>query len=326
MNETVKQEILNTIKAYPRIVLCRHVRPDGDAVGSTLGLAFLLRNAFPEKDIRVVNEDRTDYLAFLGEEDPAPADDFYTDALAIALDVGTADRAAHPKISLANKLIVIDHHRPEEPWGDLRWIEPHRSSVCEMITEFYAFHREELTMTPEAAAALYTGIVTDSTRFRWPSTGGDTLRLAALLLDQGIDTETLFAHLYLEDFDYYRYKAYVYEHLQQTEHGVAYIFVTREMQEQFGLDREGASDTVDLMNSIRGALIWLAFIENPDGVIRVRLRSRFTEVRPLASRYRGGGHDRASGATVYSWEEAQQLIAEADAELAAFKAANKDWL
>ena len=326
MNETVKQEILNTIKAYPRIVLCRHVRPDGDAVGSTLGLAFLLRNAFPEKDIRVVNEDRTDYLAFLGEEDPAPADDFYTDALAIVLDVGTADRAANPKISLANKLIVIDHHRPEEPWGDLRWIEPHRSSVCEMITEFYAFHREELTMTPEAAAALYTGIVTDSNRFRWPSTGGDTLRLAALLLDQGIDTETLFAHLYLEDFDYYRYKAYVYEHLQQTEHGVVYIFVTREMQAQFGLDREGASDTVDLMNSIRGALIWLAFIENPDSVIRVRLRSRFTEVRPLASRYRGGGHDRASGATVYSWEEAQQLIAEADAELAAFKAANKDWL
>ena len=80
------------------------------------------------------------------------------------------------------------------------------------------------------------------------------------------------------------------------------------------------------MDSIKGALIWLAFIENPDGVIRVRLRSRFTEVRPIASRWRGGGHDRASGATVYSWEEAEQLIAEADASLAAFKAENRDWL
>lgn len=326
MNETVKQDILNAVKAYDKIILSRHVRPDGDAVGATLGLAALLRSTFPGKDVRVVNEDRSDFLAFLGPEDPAPEDGFYADALAIVVDSGTADRVANPKFSLAREIVVIDHHITEEPWGGIRWVEPHRSSVCEMITDFYVFHQDELVMTPEAARALYTGIITDSNRFRWPSTGGDTLRLAAVLLEQGIDTERLFAHLYLEDYSYYKYKAYVYEHLRMTEHGVAYLFVTREMQEQFGLDREGASNTVDLMDSIKGALIWLAFIENPDGVIRVRLRSRFTEVRPLASRWRGGGHDRASGATVYSWEEAEQLIAEADAGLAAFKAENRDWL
>ena len=326
MNETVKQQILSTIKDYDKIVLSRHVRPDGDAVGATLGLAALIRSTWPQKDIRVVNEDSSDFLAFLGPEDPAPADDFYADALAIIVDSGTADRVANPKIGLARETVVIDHHMPEEPWGDIRWVEPHRSSVCEMITEFYVFHRDELVMTPDAARALYTGIITDSNRFRWPSTSGDTLRLAAVLLEQGIDTETLFAHLYLEDYSYFKYKAYVYEHLQMTEHGVAYLFVTQEMQKLFGLDREAASNTVDLMDSIKGALIWLAFIENPDGVIRVRLRSRFTEVRPLASRWRGGGHDRASGATVYSWEEAEQLIAEADAGLAAFKAENRDWL
>lgn len=326
MNETVKQQILSTIRAYDKIVLSRHVRPDGDAVGATLGLAALIRSTWPHKDVRVVNEDSSDFLAFLGPEDPAPADDFYADALAIVVDSGTQDRVANPKIGLAREIIVIDHHIPEEPWGDIRWVEPHRSSVCEMITEFYVFHRDELVLTPDAARALYTGIITDSNRFRWPSTSGDTLRLAAVLLEQGIDTETLFAHLYLEDYGYFKYKAYVYEHLQMTEHGVAYLFVTQEMQKLFGLDREAASNTVDLMDSIKGALIWLAFIENPDGVIRVRLRSRFTEVRPLASRWRGGGHDRASGATVYSWEEAEQLIAEADAGLAAFKAENRDWL
>ena len=326
MNETVKTRILDTIKAYDKIFLVRHVRPDGDAVGSTLGLAALLRNTYPEKDIRVLNDDRSDLLDFLGPEDEAPADDFYRGALAIVMDTGTPDRAANQKFELAREVIVIDHHRSEEPWGDIIWVEPHRSSVCEMITEFYVFHRDKLVMSRQAAEALYTGIITDSDRFHWPSTSGDTLRLAAVLLEQGIDTERLFAHLYLEDYDYLRYKAYVYEHLQRTEHGVAYLFVTKEMQEQFGLDREGASSTVDLMSSIRDCLIWLAFIENPDGVIRVRLRSRFTEVRPLASRWRGGGHDRASGATVYSWEEAAQLIAEADAHLAAFKAENKDWL
>jgi phosphoesterase RecJ-like protein len=92
------------------------------------------------------------------------------------------------------------------------------------------------------------------------------------------------------------------------------------------LSREDASNTVSLMEKIKGCIVWLAFIENEDKSIRVRLRSRFVEVQPLATRYHGGGHACAAGATVYSKEEMQQLIEEADALVADYKAHHDDWL
>ena len=80
------------------------------------------------------------------------------------------------------------------------------------------------------------------------------------------------------------------------------------------------------MDSIKGALIWIAFIENGDGSVRVRLRSRFITINALAEKYRGGGHACAAGATVYSRREANKLIKEADALLREYKANNEGWL
>ncbi|MBO4873642.1 MAG: bifunctional oligoribonuclease/PAP phosphatase NrnA [Lachnospiraceae bacterium] len=326
MNESIKQQILDKIKAYDKIVISRHIRPDGDAIGSTHGLAALLRASFPDKDIRLVSEDASAYLAFLGPDDETPPDAFYEDALVIVVDVGTKDRISNKKFELGRELIKIDHHIDDKPYGDISWVEEERSSACEMIVDFYRQFADELTMTKEAALPLYAGMVTDSGRFRFPSVTGETLRLAGVLLDTGIDTETLFAHLNLEDYEQFKYAAYVYENMERTENGVAYLFVTQEMQNRFGLDREAASNTIGYLDSIKNYLIWLAFIDNGDGSIRVRLRSRFITVQELASRYHGGGHDKAAGATVYSWEEAEALIREADEMLGEYKRTHEGWL
>jgi phosphoesterase RecJ-like protein len=80
------------------------------------------------------------------------------------------------------------------------------------------------------------------------------------------------------------------------------------------------------MDSIKGSLIWIAFIESDDGVIRVRLRSRFVTVNDVAENYHGGGHACAAGATVYSKAEMKKLIADANAKLKAYKAANEGWI
>ncbi len=326
MNESVKKAILENIRAYDRIVISRHIRPDGDAIGSTHGLACLLRNSFPEKDIRLVSEDDSAYLAFLGPDDETPDDSFYDGALVIVVDTGTMDRSSNKKAGLGRELIKIDHHIDNIPYGDISWVEEERSSACEMIVDFWQSFPDELKMTKEAALPLYAGMVTDSGRFRFPSVTGETMRLAGALLDLGLDTETMFAHLNLEDYEHFKYEAYVYENMERTENGVAYLFVTLEMQKRFGLDREAASNTIGYLDSIKDSLIWLAFIDNGDGSIRVRLRSRFLTVQELASRYHGGGHDRASGATVYSWEEAAALIREADEMLGEYKRTHEGWL
>ena len=98
------------------------------------------------------------------------------------------------------------------------------------------------------------------------------------------------------------------------------------MRKKFGLSQEEASAVVSHLESIKGSLIWMALIDNNDGSIRVRLRSRFVTVSELANRYHGGGHACASGATVYSKTEMKKLIAEADKLLMEYKANNDGWL
>ncbi|MBR4120456.1 MAG: hypothetical protein IKT95_01730, partial [Spirochaetales bacterium] len=200
------------------------------------------------------------------------------------------------------------------------------SSVCEMIALLQHDFSDVLKIDERAATLLYTGMVTDSGRFKYAETTGDTLRYAGYLLDQGVDTQTLYANLYLESFGFFKFQAYVFGKMKITENGVAWLYVDNAMQEKFGLSREQASSSVDFMNKIKGSLIWLAFIDNPDGSIRVRLRSRFVTVDKLANRYHGGGHANASGSTVYSLDEMNALIADADALLKDYKANNEGWL
>ena len=324
----VKEQILQKIKDYQRIMLFRHVRNDGDCVGATKGLKRILQLSFPEKEIYLIDADTATYLEFLGPEDEPVSDEFYADALGIVIDTASEARISNKKYSLCKELIKIDHHIPLESFGDLMWVEEERSSACEMIVDFYATFMDQLKIDSEAATYLYTGMVTDSGRFKYDGVSGETLRNAAILLDVGVDTQTLFARLYLEAFEYLKFKAHIYDRMQITENGVAYIYIDRAMQEEFNLSLEQASACVGTLDSIRGCISWMVFIETGDenGSIRVRLRSRFVHINSVAEKYHGGGHACASGATVYSKEEVQALLADADAVVKEYKENHEGWL
>ena len=326
MNIEQMRAILDKIKEYDRIIIFRHKRPDGDAVGSTKGLREILRLTYPQKEILLLNSDYSDYMAFLGDEDEPCSDDFYKDALGIVIDTATVERISNPKYALCRELVKIDHHIDIAPYGDKMWIEEERSSSCEMIVAFYNAFRDELKINREAATYLFTGMVTDSGRFRFRSVSGDTMRLAGLLLDEGVDVDQVYAHLYMKEFDTLRFKGYFYKRVKLTESGVAYLYVTRKMRKKFGMTLEQASASVSYMDSIKDSLIWVAFIECDDGSIRVRLRSRFVTVSEIAECYHGGGHACAAGATVYSKKEMKALLQDADARLRDYKANNEGWL
>ena len=326
MNIERMRAILDKIREYDRIILFRHQRPDGDAIGATKGLCEILRLTYPEKEIVVLNTDFSDYVAFLGGEDEPREDDFYKSALGIVIDTAVIDRISNPKYTLCRELIKIDHHIEKETYGDLAWVEEKKSSACEMIAEFYHTFRDELKINQAAASYIYAGMVTDSGRFRFSSVSGDTLRYAGMLLDIGVDTENLFSNLYLEDFDSITFKAKILRKIKRTENGVAHIFISRATRGRLGMTMEQAGETVSYMSAIRGSLIWIAFIEADDGSIRVRLRSRLVAINELAERYHGGGHACASGATAHSRREMQTLLQEADTLLRDYKATHTDWL
>ena len=325
MNREVMELILSKIKENNRIMLFRHVRNDGDCVGATKGLKSIIQATWPEKEVYLIDGDTARYLEFMGPEDEDVADKIYASALGIVLDTASEARISNKKYSLCKELIKIDHHIPLEHYGDFEWVEEERSSCCEMIAYFYNTFRDQLTLTSEGATHLYTGMVTDSGRFKYSGVTGDTLRNAAVLLDVGVDTETLFARLYLEAFEYLKFKAHIYNKMEITPNGVAYIFVDKAMQEQFQLSLEQASAIIGNLDSIRGCISWIAFIETDDN-IRVRLRSRFVHINSIAEKYHGGGHACASGATVYSREEMASLLADTDALVGEYKATHEDWL
>ena len=325
MQKEIMTTIFNKIKEYDRIILFRHVRNDGDCAGSAKGLAAILKASFPDKEIYNIEQEPAEYLAFLGPDDPDIPDELYQDALAVVLDTSNMERISNQKYKLCKEIVKIDHHIDHTPYGDYSWVEPEKSSACELVVEFYDLFKDELTMTKEAATALYCGMVTDSGRFRFSSTSGSTLRNAAILLDQGIDTEWLFANLYLDELKELKFKAHLYNAIQITENGVAWLFVDQKMQKQFGISLETASTAVSAMDSIRGSIAWIAFIETDEN-IRVRLRSRFMHFNTLAEKYSGGGHACASGATVHSREEMQALLADADKMMKEYKENNEGWL
>jgi len=232
MNLQIKQEILQKIKDNPRICLFRHVRNDGDCVGATKGFKRILQLSFPEKEIYLIDHETAKYLEFMGPEDPEIDDSIYADSLGIVLDTASEARISNKKYALCKDLIKIDHHIPLENYGSLAWVEEERSSCCEMIVDFYETFKDQLKIDSEAATYLYTGMVTDSGRFKYSGISGDAMRCAGTLLDVGVDTDTLFARLYLEAYEYLKFKAHIYEKMQITENGVAYIFVDKQMQEQ----------------------------------------------------------------------------------------------
>ena len=211
MNTEVKKQILQKIKEYDRIMIFRHVRNDGDCVGATKGLKRILQLSFPQKEIYLIDKETAEYLAFMGPEDEDVADEIYESALGIVVDTASEARISNKKYKLCKEVIKIDHHIPLESYGVMQWVEEERSSACEMIVDFYATFKDELKIDSEAATYLYTGMVTDSGRFKYDGVSGETMRNAGLLLDVGVNTERLYARLYLEAFEYLKFKAYIYE-------------------------------------------------------------------------------------------------------------------
>ena len=326
MNREIMQKILNKIEEYDRIFLFRHIRMDGDCTGATKGFKEILKISYPEKEIYIVDEQKSDFLAFLGEDDAPMDDSFYQNALAIVLDTATSDRISSKKYTLCKEIIKIDHHIPLESYGDINWVEENRCSCCEIIAYFYQTFSDKLKINQTAAKYLFTGLVTDSGRFRFREVSGDTMRIAGMLLDVGIDLDTLYANLYMQSFESLKYKAYIYKNMKITENGVCYFYVSNATQKKLGLTREEASAGISAIENIKDSLIWIAFIENEDKSIRVRLRSRFVTINEVGEKYHGGGHACASGATVYSKKELLDLVNDADARLRDFKANNEGWL
>lgn len=318
----MKKEILQKIKQYDTIIIYRHNHPDGDALGSAYGLRDILRTSFPNKKVYAIGKDMVQYLEFLGHDDVID-ETVYNGALAIVVDTSTKARISGDYLDKVAEVIKIDHHIETDPFGKINYVRENMPSTSTIITDFFDTFKNELKMTSEGAKCLYLGTVTDTGRFRYASVTGDTLRLAGTLLDYKFDTEKMYAYLNIKEKESLKLLGYVFNHFKVSPNGVAYIHLNKRIQKRFKVNADDAAALVNSLDSIKGSMIWVLFVDFDD-VIRARLRSRYTSVVEIANQFNGGGHLQASGATVKNKAEIKKLIKVADEHLANFKKGHGD--
>lgn len=301
----MKQHIIDKIKQYDTIILHRHVRPDPDAYGSQGGLAEIIRATFPEKTVYTVGqEERT--LYFMRRLDQIE-DHIYENALVIVCDTANQARICDQRYKLGKEVIKIDHHPNEDPYGDLLWVDVDAAACSQMIYELFKTSDGQLKMNDEAARLLYAGIVSDTGRFLYPSTTIETMQYAGELMQYTFNRQELFNHLYEKDEHVLKLEGYILQHFVMDDSGVAEVRLTEELLKQFGATQAETSLLVSILSGVKGIQAWVFFIEEADQ-IRVRFRSKGVVINGLAMKHGGGGHPLAAGASVYSWEEADQVV------------------
>lgn len=304
----MKRQIIDTISIYKTIIIHRHVRPDPDAYGSTFGLKEILQASYPDKQIFVTGE-HEESLDFLEKPDQVD-DEQYEGALVIVTDTANTERIDDQRYSTGASLIKIDHHPNDDAYGDLLWVNTQASSASEMIYELYEEGKTTANwqMTDNAARVLFAGIVGDTGRFMFHSTSQKTFDIAGDLIRYNFDRTELFNGMYEVERKLLHLQGHIYQQFVMDGNGAAYIKLPHKLLEEYGVSATETSLLVGSLGNVKGIKAWIMFIEEEDQ-IRVRLRSKGPIINELAKQYGGGGHPLASGASVYSWSESDEVIA-----------------
>ena len=306
----IYQKIYKEIKKANKIVLARHVGPDPDVIGSTMGLKELILNTFPNKQVYVVGAPASKFN-YLGIIDKF-TDDMY-DALLIVTDTPDAKRVDGINPSKFAKSIKIDHHPFIEQFCDIEWIDDSASSASQMIIELAYYTNLKLSI--EAAEKLFIGLISDTNRFLFKYSTVKTFDLVAYLLEKtNLDITKAYEKMYLRPFKEIKFNGFMSQNMQITENKVGYIIIEEETLKKYEVDSATPGNMINEFNYIDEILVWVSFTYDKElETYRVSIRSRGPIINSVASKFGGGGHIYASGARVKK-DQIEALINELDKE------------
>ena len=302
------KKILELIEKYDKIIIHRHKNPDGDALGSQMGLYHVIKDSYPEKQVYTVGDITPRYSFMLTRPMDEIGDEVYSGALAIVLDTSAKALISDDRYTLADATVRMDHHLFVEKICDEEVVATSYESCAGLV----AAMAEDcgLTVSPVAAKALYTGMITDSGRFRYDSTSAETFRVASFLMERKFETADIYKNLYADELSYIQLRAKFVLKINLATPKVAYIYTDKAEAASYGADSFTISrGMVNTMGEIRGVENWVNFTETDEGVL-CEIRSNTYNINPIAVKYGGGGHQKASGATLKDREEAMALLSD----------------
>ncbi|MDD8018964.1 MAG: bifunctional oligoribonuclease/PAP phosphatase NrnA [Bacteroidota bacterium] len=305
-------------------VITTHVNPDGDAIGSEVALALMLKNK--GKKVTIVNQSETpDHLLFLTKLFPVRAYSSKYNNLILECDCFCVVDTNSPKrfsamadvVAKSEALkICIDHHLEQEAFADLYVIDTDVPATCELLYKIFQ-SRTSHVITKPIAEALYTGIMTDTASFRFPKTDSETHRIVADLFMYGIDQYKLYQQVYESGpINKLWLLGKALESIQIHHNGkVAAMILPRQIFKETKTTEADVDNFTSYVLSIKNVVVGLVFVELQDGV-KVSFRSKGNiSVNNLAKQFSGGGHKNASGARLknISFDDAIKKVLSATA-------------
>ena len=306
MESQVIQQIYTAIDEAETIIITGHVSPDGDCLGSVLGLGLTLLEA-GKKVTMAIDDDLPDRLSYMPGFDlirrEVEGDQF---DLFIMVDIGDRRRLGETAAYLdsAKASICIDHHATNEMICDINLVEKSASSTCEMLGELLM---EGPYLVPaDGATALYTGLTTDSNRFLYKTARQDAMRVGADLLDLGADVDTIYLHEFQTlDSKLIAFTGHIVENALYLHEGkVALANLTEELLEKYKLEMSDGETVVDTLKNLEGVEVACIIKDRGDKDQKVSLRSKaYYNVAAIAQKFGGGGHIQAAGCSLDSSNE-----------------------
>ncbi|MEI8043184.1 MAG: bifunctional oligoribonuclease/PAP phosphatase NrnA [Verrucomicrobiota bacterium] len=294
--------IIDGILQSRTFCIISHIRPDGDCVGSQVGLALALQGL--GKRVICWNEDSIpDKYRFLDPDrliqKPKPGLEF---DCVIATDAASLDRVGAVAKCVANRklFINIDHHESNTRYADLNWVSAREPSTGELIFRLLKIARWPITR--QIANCLFTAVSTDTGSFQYPTTQPGTYHVAGELVRRGADLEKICDEVY-QSYPLSRMGLlrHVYSHYRLThQNRIAYFWLKKADFDRAGADRCDTEGLIDHIRAIAPVVVACVFEEVEPGLTRISLRSKSDKVNvnEIAAQFGGGGHSAAAGARI----------------------------
>lgn len=315
MNNSFKA-VAKMIKKYNNIVIARHIGADPDALGSQLALREMIKNMYPNKKVLAIGNPSSRFK-FMGTLDRV--DDITEPTLLIVLDTPDIKRIDGAILDDYDYVIKIDHHPVVDDFANLSIVMEDASSTAQILLELFFVNRFKITES--IARLLYLGVISDTDRFLHDYTSVKTFALVTKLLEEtNIDFTSLYAPLYMRPLAEIRFQGYIYQNMEITENGLAYIKITDDLLKEYGVDSASAGNMINDLKFVNEIITWAFFTEDKkSNLIRVNIRSRGPYINEIASKYNGGGHKYASGARLTSPKQIDDLIEDLDQAVLKYK-------
>jgi len=311
------KRILEELKEGKSFLVLSHQNPEGDALGSTLAIAFALKSM--GKSVTTFNQDGVpDNLMFLpGAHDVSTSlsPDGRYDVI-LALDCGDPELLGNTfarwrkSIGKSPSIIVIDHHETNKGFGKHNYVDPKASSAGEMI--YRLLRKIPVEITPAIATHIYTAILCDTGSFRYSNTTHRAFKIVEEMVRKGADPCEISQHVFeTQPLRRIKLLALVLNTLEVTPDGkVASVTILREMYDKTGARKEDAEEFINYTRSIEGVEVGILFREVKENKFRISFRSkRSVDVANIAQEFGGGGHHSASGCSVEgTLEESKEKV------------------